>query len=306
MSALVLPLLALLAAAPVASPLPQLLESRPADSLVGPLEQLESTRRGRDAVEAALVLGRLRYARGEYRQAAAVFARAAAHADAARRPEARYWAGLSWLGVGAPNQARAAFEEAARGDSPVRTQALLGVALSWEAARRPERALETLQALLAGDPGEAGPAALEHVRSLATQHGRPELARRAAERLQREYPRSVEAVRAARAPAPAGPPRPGPAGPAPTVRRAPPPPAALQGPLAVQIGAFREPARARELAETARRAGFAPVRVSATQDEGGALYLVRVGVYATAEDARSAGERLERALGVACRVVPAP
>ena len=85
-----------------------------------------------------------------------------------------------------------------------------------------------------------------------------------------------------------------------------PPPVAAQVPLAVQIGVFRDEPHARELAERARRGGFGPVRVPALEDAGGPLFAVRVGVYATAEDARSAGERLGRALGVAWRVVPAP
>jgi len=81
---------------------------------------------------------------------------------------------------------------------------------------------------------------------------------------------------------------------------------AAQVPLAVQIGAFREEALARELAERARRGGFGPVRVAALTEAGGKLFAVRVGVYATAEDARGAGDRLGRVLGVAWRVVPAP
>ena len=77
-------------------------------------------------------------------------------------------------------------------------------------------------------------------------------------------------------------------------------------PLAVQLGAFHEEARARELAERARRAGFAAAHLAVLEDAGGRLYAVRVGPYATAEDARSAGERLGRALGVGWRVVSGP
>ena len=77
-------------------------------------------------------------------------------------------------------------------------------------------------------------------------------------------------------------------------------------PLAVQIGVFREAPRAGELAERARRAGFGPTRVTALTDAGGRLFAVCVGVYATAEDARGAGDRLGRALGVSWRVVPVP
>jgi len=302
MPALFLAFLAVVAVTP--APLEQLLASRPADSLPGPLARYEASQHGDAAADAALLLGRLHYARGEYRQAAADFARATPRFDAARRAEARYWAGLAWLGAGEVGQAHAAFDEAARSGSQRRAGALLGVAECWESERRPEKALEALLTLLAADPGEAGPAALEREAALAAQLVRPELARRARERLAEEYPRSMEALRAALAPATRAV-RPAARVAAPVAPVAPPPPA-LQAPLTVQIGAFREPTVARGLAERARRAGFSPVRVPVLEDAGAALYAVRVGVYATAGDARSAGERLGRALGVAWRVVPAP
>ena len=308
MPALCVLLFVLLAAAPPLSTIRQVLESCPADSLLSPLARLEATGRGDDAAEAALTLGRLHYARGEYRQAAAEFVRATQRSDPARRAEAHYWTGLAWLGAGELGQARTALEQAARNDSPRRPEAQLGVALCWEAARQPERALETLQILLAGEPGEAGPAALEHVAALAAQLQRPELARRARERLAKDYPRSIEAVRATR-PAAGGAARvsrPASQPAASAAARLAPPPVAAQVPLAVQIGVFREFARARELADRARRGGFGPARVAALTDASGKLFAVRVGVYATAGDARSAGDRLGRALGVSWRVVPVP
>lgn len=185
-----------LVAAVAVTPVQRLLESVPADSLARPLARLEASLRGAGGAEAALTLGRFHYARGEYRQAAAAFARATPRFAPARRAEPRYWAGLAWLGAGEAGQARGAFEEAARAGSSRRAEALLGVALCWESARRPERALEALQTLLAGEPGEAGPAALERTAALAASLRRPELARRARERLLREYPRSMEALRA--------------------------------------------------------------------------------------------------------------
>lgn len=307
MPVLLLPLVVLLVTPLTPSSVGQALEHYPADSLIAPLSRLEAASRGDAAAEAALALGRLHYARGEYRQAAGDFSRATPRFDAARRGEARYWTGLSWLGAGEVAQARSAFEEAARRDSPRRPEALLGVAFCWEAARRLDRALETLQTLLAGEPGEAGPAALERVAALAVRLDRPELARRSRERLARDYPQSIEAVRAVRPPstgaAPAA--RPAPRPPVPPARVAP-PPTATQVPLAVQIGVFRDEPHARELADLARRRGFGPVRVPALRDASGPLFAVRVGVYATAGDARSAGERLGRTLGVAWRVVPAP
>jgi tetratricopeptide (TPR) repeat protein len=302
-------LLLVLAATPA---LQQVLGSVAADSLVVPLERYETLQRGGDAAEAALLLGQLRYARGEYRQAAVAFARAGGHADPVRREEARYWAGMAWLGAGDFGQARSTLAEAAQGRGPRRPDALLGVALCWEAQGHPDRAMDAVQSLLAGDGGAAAPAALERMEALAVRLGRPELARRARERLLRDYPRSMEAMRAAAGPAgavvtPQGS-RPLPLAPAPgaaSLRRQP-PPVAVQGPLMVQIGVFREGGSARALAERARRAGFLPVRVSTREGAGGAAYVVRVGLYATAEDARSAGQRLGRALGVPWRVVPAP
>jgi tetratricopeptide (TPR) repeat protein len=312
MSALVLPMLALMALTSPPASLRQVLESCVADSLIAPLTRFEATHPGSDGAEAAFVLGQLHYARGEYRQAAGVFTRATSRIGGARRAEVRYWMGLANLGAGQIGEARTAFEDAARSDSPRRPEALLGVALCWEAARRPERALEVLQTLVAGEPGEAGPAALERLVSLSARAERPELARRARERLAHDYPRSVEAMRAVRGPeGPAAPvarvqARAAGPGPAPAARRTAPPPMVVQVPLAVQIGAFRDRALASRLAERARRAGFGPVRVSALADADGGIYAVRVGVYATAEDARGAGERLGRSLGVVWRVVPAP
>ena len=145
----------------LATELERVLASHPADSLVQPHRRFEIEHgHARDGGEAALALGRLHFARGEYRQAADAFARAAARLDPSQKHEARYWTGLSWLGLREPTQARAALEEVARSPSPRRADAMLGVALAWELAGRPERAFEELGQLLERDPGEAGPAAL--------------------------------------------------------------------------------------------------------------------------------------------------
>ncbi|MBI5709626.1 MAG: SPOR domain-containing protein [Candidatus Eisenbacteria bacterium] len=298
----------LAAAAPPAT-LRAVLESAPADSLARPLERFEVLRaRGSEVAEAALVLGRLHYARGEYHQAADAFARAGSRLEPARRPEARYWTGLAWLGAGDPGAARAALEESAGPGSPRRADAQLALALCWQAAHQRERERQALELLLATEPGEAGPPALERAIALAIELRHPEAAARARERLLRDYPRSIEAARAALASAVAatGPPAPTPpSGSPPRPQRPAPAPVSLQGPLAVQIGAFGDRARAQALAGQARRAGFAPVQVTQVREAGTTLHAVRVGLYATAEDARVAGERAARALGVPCRVVPA-
>src|SRR6266436_7212957 len=84
--------------------------------------------------------GQRHYARGEYRQAADAFGRAAARLEPARKPEARYWSGLSWLGAGDAVQARSAFEDVIAAGSPRRAFAELGMAQSWELAGQGDRA----------------------------------------------------------------------------------------------------------------------------------------------------------------------
>jgi tetratricopeptide (TPR) repeat protein len=263
-----------------------LLRSTPADSLGPPLRELEARReRPAEAVDAALTLGRLHLARGEYRDAVAAFARAAARLDPTRKPEARYWAGVAWLGLGEASQARAALEEVVRAGGSRRAAAQLGVAQAWELAKQHERAFETLGDLLRGDPGEAGPAALDRYAALADRLGRPDDARRARERLVADYPRSIEA--AAARPALVLPGREG-------------------GGFSVVIGTFIDPGRARSLASEARRSGFSRAEV-VTQGKGlAAVHSVRLGLYPSREAARQAGEQAARALGVAYQTAKAP
>jgi TolA-binding protein len=132
-------------------------------------------------------------ARAEYRLAADAFGRAAAGFDPRRKSEALYWAGVAWLGVPDARRARALFEEVESRVSPRRPDATFGIALAWSLEGQPERALKTLSGLAANRPGESGPAALERLAALAERAGSRETARRARERLRREYPGSFEA-----------------------------------------------------------------------------------------------------------------
>jgi tetratricopeptide (TPR) repeat protein len=263
-----------------------LLASTPADSLVRPLRRYEGDHaRSPEAAEAALLLGQLEYARGEYRHAAETFARAAARLDPARKPAARYHAGLAWLALGEPDQARAALEEVANGTGDSRQEALLAVAQAWELARRPDRAEETLAALLAGDPGEAGPAALERAMAIAVRDDREDQARKLRERLLARYPRSMEAAAARLATfAPAD---------------ARPVAEARAGAVAVVIGSFVDPGRARSLAAAARAAGFVDARVVSHGEGLAAVHTVRLGIYPRVSEARKAGDQAAQALGVA-------
>ena len=263
-----------------------LLAGTPADSLAGPLRRFEAEHaRSPEAAEAAMMLGRLHYARGEYRRAAEAFARAAARLDPARKPEARYWAGLAWLALGDANQARSMLDEVAASSGPRRADAMLAQVQAWDLAKRPERSTETLATLLSGDPGEVGPAALERAASLAERDGQEDRARQARERLLRDYPRSIEAAAARLAVFAASTPRAVPAG-------------ARPGAVAVMIGSFAELSRARSLASAARAAGFVDAQVVSHGQGLSAVHSVRLGIYPRPADARKAGEQAERALGV--------
>lgn len=271
--------------------LDSLLQHLPADSVAAPLRRFESEHgRFREGAEAALALGRLHFARGEYRQAADGFARAAARLDPARKYEARYWAGLSWLGLRDAAQARATLEEVVRSDSPRRNDAVLGVALAWEQSGRPDRAFDVLQDLAGRDDlGEAGPAALERLIALGERQHRPEAAQRARVRLLSEYPASIEAARAGTPAVTAT------AAPASSARR-----------VAVQIGSFTSAPRAQSLRNAARERGFAEATVVSSGEGRTRVHLVRLGVYANREDARRAGDRAARVLGVTYLLSPAP
>src|SRR5262249_37292322 len=151
----------------------------------------------REAGEAALELGRLFYARSAYRPAADAFARAAARLDPARKSEALYWSGLSWLGLGAPNPARAALQEVVASGPRRGAGARLALAAAWEREGRRDQASPALGHLLAPDPGEAGATALERLPGLADRLHRPADAARARARLVAAYPASIEATSAA-------------------------------------------------------------------------------------------------------------
>ena len=232
---------------------------------------------------AAFALAQLHYARGEYRQAADAFTRAAGRLAGEERGEARYWSGLTALALGDGTGARAAFAESAPAR---RALAQLGIAQAWDLEQRPDRAYDVLRALLAGDAGEATAPALDRLAQIAERLHRPDEAARARVRLARECIGTIEAARAtAPAPAPA-------AGSEPA------------GEVAVQIGAFGEESRARTLAESARRAGFGDASVlrRTTPDGRATLYVVRLGRYPNRDEARKAGERVQRAIGVGWQV----
>jgi tetratricopeptide (TPR) repeat protein len=189
-----LPAMILAAGLALAPALERMLESVPADSLLAPLHAYESGhRRTPQAAEAAMALGDLHTARGEYRLAADAYSRAAAGFDPSLKSEALYRAGIAWLGVPDGRRARSLLGEVEARDAARRADATLGIAFAWTLDRQPERALKLLSRLVANRPGEAGAAALDRLAGLAARLGQPAVARSARERLRRDYPGSFEA-----------------------------------------------------------------------------------------------------------------
>jgi tetratricopeptide (TPR) repeat protein len=189
-----LPIALLAAFLAVSAGLERVLERWPADSLLAPLRRYEHLhRRSTQAAEASMMLGHLHLARAEYRLAADAYGRAAAGFDPLHKAEALYWAGIAWLGVPDARRARARLEQVERDVTPRRGDATLGIAIAWSLEGHPDRALKALTRLTARHPGEAGPAALERLAALADRMGGRDVARRARERLLRDYPRSFEA-----------------------------------------------------------------------------------------------------------------
>jgi tetratricopeptide (TPR) repeat protein len=261
----------------------------PADSLAPVLRRTEQRAESAEkAGEAAMMLGRLHYARGEYRMAADAFARAAARLDPSLKAEAHYWAGTSWLAMRSPNPARAAFEAVVASASPRRTEAMLGIATAWEQSDRPDRAYETLEDLLANDPGEAGPPALERYAVLADRFQRPRVAAAARARLLEQYPESMEATAAALS------------------LEAATQAAMAAGALGVLAGRFTTASRAQSLAARAIRVGFADARVIEQGAGPTRSYAVQFGSYATEAEARTARDRAVRILGVNAHVTGRP
>lgn len=282
--------------APLPKPAPgslrELLAVTPADSLDGPLKHFESAHgRSVEGADAAFTLGQFHYARGEYKQAAEAFARASARYSPDRKPEARYWQGLSALGLGDPMQARAVLAEVAQTESPRRAAARYALAEAWLRAGRAEPARDELKALLDDRPDEMKSEALERTAELSRRLGDEAEATRATRELEKLNPRAVEPVR-----------KPSP----PPVAVAPSPALGEAGRIAVQVGAFSDLARARSLLESAKQSGFPRARLL-TQGRGDAtLHLVWIGLFPNEEAARTAGERASRELGVAYRLIRNP
>ncbi len=254
------------------------------DSMVIRLKRAETVAGPRAAADAALSLGRLYYARGEYRPAADAFSRAAARLGPARKGEALYWTGMAWLGLNSPNAARAAFDEVVSAGDPRRNDALLGTADAWVSEDRFDKAFATLQQLISGDMGPAGPAALERMSVVAERLNRAADAERAKARLLSSYPGSMEAlalVARDKETAPAAP---------------------TSGPVAVEAGRFANAARARGLVVRAQRAGYKDARVVEHVSAATRSFAVRLGSYPDRPSAREAQLRAAKELGLTARI----
>jgi tetratricopeptide (TPR) repeat protein len=166
----------------------------PTDSLGSALRRIEDAGPPGTAAAAAFTEGQFHHARGEYRQAAEAFGRAAARLQGLERTEARYRQGLAWLGDRDPGRARAAFEEVAMLSQPQRALAQWGLARAYALAGDAEQELAVLRRLLDRPAGEAEPAALARYAVLSDRLHHAGEARAAREALVKRWPRSFEAA----------------------------------------------------------------------------------------------------------------
>ncbi|MBK7368369.1 MAG: SPOR domain-containing protein [Candidatus Eisenbacteria bacterium] len=283
------PVLALLLACVLVTPAHAALEqawralspSVPAESLGVRLRAMELRPvAGVSPGAAAFALAQLHYARGEYRQAADAFLRASGRLTGEERGEARYWSRLTALALRG-RKPRAPFAE--RAPSRARSR-------SW-ASRRPgtPSSAPIAPTTCCACCSRATPGRRPHPRSTASRSSPNGCITRTKPRVRVRLRAKLRHDQGPRATAP------------------PPSPAAgtePSGEVAIQIGAFGDEARARTLAESARRAGFADASVlrRPTPDGRATLHVVRLGRYPNREEARKAGERVQRALGVGWQV----
>jgi DedD protein len=184
---------------------------------------------------------------------------------------------MAWLALGDARKARLAVKPLLEGASALREPACLLAAQSYELERQPVPAMALYERLLR-EP-RPDPVVLARAAALQQRMGRADRAAQLAQRLLELYPRSAEAASARRAEAVAA------------------ATSDVRGGVAVQIGAFADAAKARELAERARRAGYPHAQVIVLGRADGQSHVVRLGVYATRAEATAAGVRAERALG---------
>ncbi|NOT34097.1 MAG: hypothetical protein HOP12_08000, partial [Candidatus Eisenbacteria bacterium] len=208
--------------------------------------------------------------------------------DPARKTEARYWAGLSWLASGDATRAASILEEVGRQPSPWRGPALAALGSAWEISKHPERARQAFMAALEAPRASTAAFAAERAAAYEKDAGRTRASSKLREQVVRDFPRSVEATSAREALA-----APAASHPAPQER----------GRFAIEIGTFNNPARARSLVAAAKAAGFRDARV-VTKGEGvGALHHVWLGSFLDSKRAESAGDAAGQALGVRWVVV---
>jgi tetratricopeptide (TPR) repeat protein len=269
-------------------PVRGVLSPGPADTLIAALRQLEG---GDHAGEAALRLGELHYARGEYSQARQAFARAQTHLGEPSRSRARLAEARSWLALGQPSRARETVADLATGEGAVADEAALLVAQSHEREGALVRALGLYERLLNPPRPGANPIALGRAAELYRRLGRPERSRQVEQLLLEHYPESMEAVTARMRQS--GMPVPSDA-------------SEKRDGLIVQIGSFTDAGRARTLASRARQAGFTRAEVVSRGTGAAATHAVQLGIFDTREEAVEAGRRSERLLGVTFTLVSRP
>jgi TolA-binding protein len=263
-------------------------------------------RKDRRAAEVHLRLGRYYYSIGDYRNALGLFesARNASSPQASR--EARYWMGLTLMALREPDEAKLNLEQAAEpgGEAGLREAALFalgelhrGLGNTGASARAYRACAE------ASSAGDYAPACLLGEATARELQGEFAAVREILRRLVFRYPSSPEAGQARRrlkALSSGG-------GESETDRRtessAGKRDAAETSKFILQVGAFASEENALKLADELLRRGFPAARVEKSDPDDG-LFHVRLGGYASREEARAAGEKVSAALGLRYQIVP--
>lgn len=225
------------------------------------------------ACKAQFHIAQYYYLNGDYKQAREDYKELLrAYPQNSRACEAQYWIGTSFLAEGRNVEARSAFEKALANypKSDFSVWAQVGLADSYFKEGNYKRAAQEYERVLADHP-QSDVLSLVYL-SLGESYERvdePAKAEEAYQRLLEECPFSLE-VREARR----------------RISRA------ASGKYSVQVGAFRDPARANGLASQLRSKGYR-VYLLTTEVRGELFHRVRVGMYESRQEAQRILDKLK-------------
>lgn len=252
---------------------------------------LRTNRRDDWSARAALELGKIHFAMGRYEEARDVLSDADACASS---EEACLFEGLALLQTKEYDQALEALGHVHRGRD--RTWAAVAMAEAEADAGRNAEACRAYESLARA---RVSPTAWYRYAECLEQSGDRDGARREYEALEKEYPQTPEAVRAASKLAPPSPPQAETATTAEQGEAAIPPGRGFT----VQFGSFADRGNAIKLAAKIKKT-YPNVRIDSELIDYKEVFRVRYGYYASRDEAKSAGQDMSQRLGEDFTVMP--